>query len=87
MMKSTLVMLIAAILIIGTEASLNSYRRSHKKLNKRRKLQVSTSFEIGNSTISGSLATNDDNYTIQGIGNGTYEWNSTELNYSYVLNH
>lgn len=49
---------------------------------------MSTSFEIGNSTISGSLASNDDNYTIQGIGNGTYDYygNGTELNYSYVMN-
>ena len=84
-MKSSLILLIAAIMVIGAQTK-NSYRRSHKKLNNR-KLQVSTSFEIGNSTISGSLATNDDNYTIQGIGNGTYAYNeSTELNYSYVIN-
>jgi len=82
-MKSSFIILIA-IMVIGTQAA--SYKKAHKKIN-RRKLQVSTSFEIGNSTISGSLSTNDDNYTIQGIGNGTYEYNSsTELNYSYVTN-
>ena len=84
-MKSSLIILIAAIMVIGAQAK-HGYKKHHKGINKR-KLQVSTSFEIGNSTISGSLATNDDNYTIQGIGNGTYAYNaSTELNYSYVLN-
>lgn len=81
-MKSSFTLLVAAFMIIGTEAS---YKKS--TIN-RRGLQVSTSFEIGNSTISGSLASNDDNYTIQGIGNGTYDYygNGTELNYSYVMN-
>jgi len=83
-MKSSLIILIAAIMVIGTQAK---YGYKKYKRESKRKLQVSTSFEIGNSTISGSLATNDDNYTIQGIGNGTYAYNSsTELNYSYVIN-
>lgn len=89
-MKSSFMILIATIMVIGAQAKhgYKNHHRGHKVNQKKhdRKLQVSSSFEIGNSTISGSLATNDDNYTIQGLGNGTYNNGSQELNYSYVMN-
>ena len=54
---------------------------------RKRALQVSGSFSIDNSTISGSLATTDTNLTIQGIGNGTYNNGTDELPFSYQINH